>query len=142
MSFDWDKYRILAHRLSKPGGGDLEANLRSAVSRIYYAALASAKRFVTSGPNRIGLSKNAEDHERIWNQFDVLSDMVPAGPKQEQRKDEIQDLMRTGKRLRSARNAADYDDEIQGNLKAWAEEQLERGEWLILTLAEIESEDA
>lgn len=55
MSFQWNKYLVLAQELAgKPVVGEVsqEAKLRSAISRAYYAAFHTAQHYILSQPDR------------------------------------------------------------------------------------------
>lgn len=97
MSFDWSEYLNLARRLAgTPENPANEAELRSAISRAYYAAFIQARNFLRDRDNLKIPRKNT--HEYVINLFRDNSDKV---------RKKIGERLR---RLRDFRNEADYED--------------------------------
>src|SRR5215211_7285829 len=95
-TFDWYDYFKLAQELAER---DDEACRRSAVSRAYYAMYCNAR-------NRLDLlgefaPETGSEHAHVWDTFE-------RGPEKERVR-----IGQTGRRLREARNKADYDNRIE-----------------------------
>lgn len=99
MTFDWSEYLNLARKLAgtdaNPGN---EAELRSAISRAYYAAFITARNYLRDRDNiRIPRERS---HQFVINQFRESSDNYRAK------------LGRRLLRLRNYRVSADYHDTV------------------------------
>lgn len=103
MSFDRSDYLALARELYRQGAvhSSKEAELRSAVSRAYYAAFCKARNYLRDKENH-SLSEGAEVHAQIQDIFMASSD---------RRRREIGENLN---RLRAYRNRADYRDLFSG----------------------------
>jgi uncharacterized protein (UPF0332 family) len=103
MSFDWSDYLALARELYRQGivHSSKEAELRSAISRAYYAAFGKARNYLRDRENR-SLSEGADVHAEIQIIFMRSND---------RRRKEIGENLN---RLRTYRNRADYRDSFPG----------------------------
>ena len=101
MPFPWTEYLSVARHLKDHGaaGGPLEACLRSAVSRAYYAALNTARNFLRDQWG-IEIPEDSTIHTFVPQWF------MSGGDAAQQ---EIGVLL---DRLRDRRRKADYEDEI------------------------------
>ena len=99
MSFDWEKYLILADSLYHNCStfSHKEACLRAAVSRGYYAAFCTARNLARDNDG-LGLSNTGRDHGTVKDFYRTASD-----PQRRQ----VGTLLG---RLRNYRNQADYTD--------------------------------
>ena|SRR5438128_6604811 len=106
MSFDWSDYLDLARELYKQGAvhSSKEAELRSAISRAYYAAFCNARNHLVTKGHK--LSEGPEAHTEVQDKFTASSD---------RRRKEIGENL---KRLRTLRNRADYRNAFPGLTKA------------------------
>ena len=103
MPFDWKHYLDLARDLAQPsasGQGQREAELRSAISRAYYAAFCHARNYSRDWLN-FQPTNTADDHGRL--------------------KAHLKDGKRRGlavklDQLQHWRNAADYEDSWMADL--------------------------
>jgi uncharacterized protein (UPF0332 family) len=102
MSFNWSDYLDLARRLYREGTihSVKEAELRSAISRAYYAAFCNARNYLIAKGHK--LSGGPEAHAEVQDRFITSSD---------RRRKEIGENL---KRLRSLRNRADYRNTFPG----------------------------
>lgn len=103
MSFDWSDYLALARELYRQGmvHSSKEAELRSAISRAYYAAFCKARNYLRDNENS-SLSEGPEAHVEVQNKFLQSRD---------RRRKEIGENLN---RLRAFRNRADYRDIFSG----------------------------
>lgn len=93
MPFDWSDYYTLATKLSEGSG---QAEMRSAISRAYYAAFCKARDFlVLSGET---IPRDGTVHQYVWEAFS--GDMSSSG--------HDKTIEEIGKLLRNKRNEADY----------------------------------
>lgn len=123
MSFDWRSYLTLAETLvSADLAAGREACLRSAMSRAYYAAFATARRQSRERHGGV-VRQSAAEHGEVAAFFEKHSD---AGG--------VIAVHLT--RLRLLRNRADYDDEI-GDPDATAEEAIARAREVLRLLATL-----
>ncbi len=101
MSFDWAQYIVLAETLyrSAETSAEREACLRSAISRAYYGAYGLAREVAAMGGAQ--LKGSYKDHGIVTAYFSNSSQ-----PSYRQISLEL-------RRLRRARNQADYDDLYQ-----------------------------
>lgn len=90
MAFDWEQYLALARRLAA-AAGPTEADLRTAVSRAYYAAFNRAR--VLAGQQ---LPSAEGSHERVWRELERAHDR------------ERMAIGKSGSRLKQERVRADY----------------------------------
>src|SRR3954452_9803990 len=98
MSFIWENFLSVAETLSNAGiGVDREACLRSSVSRAYYAAFGSARS--RAREKRLRTRQSAAEHGEVSVFF------------AQQYGDAGEEIAKLLGRLRTNRNAADYDDE-------------------------------
>ena len=93
--FDWSDYFKLATRLSSEAG---EASLRSAVSRSYYCIFHLA--LTRAENNNYVPAKQGSSHRDLW----LLYDSSPVH--------ECRALAAIGRRMKSWRVTADYDDQF------------------------------
>jgi hypothetical protein len=134
MSFVWETYLIVAEILlgirtpSFPTAAERamveEAHCRIAISRAYYAAYCAARNYsrdVESLPLRGG----GEDHGAVIRHY----------ARRTRRHRVIAVALR---RLRDARNQADYDDTISQNLRAMAEEAILDAHEVLETLRRLQ----
>ncbi|HEY9808621.1 MAG TPA: hypothetical protein V6D13_04710 [Halomicronema sp.] len=99
MSFDWSQYLNLAYKLAgTPHNPANEAELRSAISRAYYAAFIKARNFLRDVDNLT--IPRRDGHKYVINHFENNSD---------KRRREIGNNLH---RLRDFRNDADYADTV------------------------------
>jgi hypothetical protein len=101
MAFDWTGYLTLADTLSKAHAD--EAKLRAAISRAYYAAYITARRYWESVGN--SLQDSDSSHVQISRAYEKRI------PVSEPDKLKIQ-IGNTLRRLREYRVSADYEDEF------------------------------
>lgn len=94
MSFAWVHFFDLARSLAAEPN---EASQRSAISRAYYAAFHTARRYVRAKLPEVRLNKAGEDHFHVW-------DSLKKSARREERAAGIK-----GKALYDARKRADYD---------------------------------
>ncbi|UQA57776.1 hypothetical protein [Polyangium aurulentum] len=97
--FDWTLYLKLAERLYASAAD--EADLRSAVSRAYYAAFNEARQYVRREFPEVFIDKDAAAHGKVW---DTLASKG--------RSREEVETGRRGNMLRRDRNKADYDGTV------------------------------
>ena len=103
MSFDWCDYLTLAKELWKQAATSVspEASLRSSLSRAYYATFQIARQdLMQNGEYSPSAGGNVHAHVRDAFRQDVDESRRKIGIELD--------------RLRHDRNAADYDDEVQG----------------------------
>lgn len=97
--FAWTEYLDLAGELvTNPRANAVEACLRSAISRAYYAAFHAAKDFLAERDSFVPAGPDV--HAKVWGRY--LS-----GPGTGRHRKAI---ARNGKRLREDRGKADYDN--------------------------------
>src|SRR5207248_5650471 len=101
MSFEWSDYLDLAQELARQGAihSSREAELRSAISRAYYAAFCKSRNHLRDKEHEI-LSTGSEAHSQVQDKF-VLS--------KDRRRKQIGENLN---RLRTLRNRADYKDQF------------------------------
>lgn len=92
MSFEWEHYLHLAQRLAQE---DDEASQRSAISRAYYAAFHTARKYVEKAHPEVSLRQHGVEHGAIWDHLKLGSSREPV-------------IGQQGDRLRQARVKADY----------------------------------
>jgi hypothetical protein len=97
---DWNEYVVLARRLT---GYGFEAADRSAISRAYYGAFNSARRWLEV---QLGPIADHRAHALVWHTF---ADAEPATPASKGDWERIGEL---GIALRRMRNLADYADSV------------------------------
>jgi uncharacterized protein (UPF0332 family) len=114
MSFEWRNYLTLAEALfhypTIPG--PQEAALRSAISRAYYAAFGSTREFATLHDN-FSPRYTGDDHTRLMLHYRFAPDLV-------RRRISI-----NLKRLREARNLADYENVLPRDAKIVAQSSVD-----------------
>jgi uncharacterized protein (UPF0332 family) len=122
MSFDWSHYLDLAQELLGRAPGTLleDANLRSSISRAYYAAFHKARLRLYDKWN-VSIPTNASAHAKVRVEF-------------KKRKQKY--IAITLNRMRIDRNKADYDDSII-NLPFTANENLKRANKIISNLSSL-----
>ncbi len=103
MSFDWSNYLDLARELQRQGAvhSSKEAELRSAISRAYYAAFCKARNYLRDRRHLI-LSQGPEAHSEVQDTFQVSPDR------------RLKEIGENLNRLRTFRNRADYNDVFSG----------------------------
>jgi uncharacterized protein (UPF0332 family) len=101
MTFDWDKYLVLAEYLYKNCDTfpDREACLRVVISRAYYAAFCSARNCARDFDS-LTLKENGQDHGLVRYHYNNSRDS---------KSKRVGNLL---SRLRDLRNDADYIDMI------------------------------
>ncbi|SRR6266498_1410641 len=117
MSFAWEAYLIVAESLleirtpSLPTAAEREmieeAHCRIAISRAYYAAYCAARNYARDVEG-LPLRGGGEDHGAVIRHYARGTRMHRA-------------IALALRRLRDARNQADYDDHISQDLRAMAE---------------------
>lgn len=107
MSFDWSEYFIVAQELanqaitSSKNQGTIEAKLRCAISRAYYAAFRKARNHLRDKEGEpLHVLTHGNTHQVVINLFNTGSDI-----------DRLM-IAQFLHDLRSARNRADYDDTL------------------------------
>jgi uncharacterized protein (UPF0332 family) len=95
--FNWKQYLELAERLAKSGD---EAELRSAISRAYYAAHGTAVNWVVAEGKGVSPSPKPQ-HTTLWNIM------------QEDSRREAEEIGEYGHALRRERNTADYENRFR-----------------------------
>lgn len=120
MSFDWKQYLTLAQRLARDAD---EASQRSAISRGYYAAFHTARRYVREAYPEVAFRGHGADHQEVWRCL-----KQGTGPERS--------VGHHGDRLRQVRAKADYDQEGL-SLPREAAQALEQAERIIRTLQEM-----
>src|SRR6266849_725492 len=103
MSFDWSNYLDLARELQRQGAvhSSKEAELRSAISRAYYAAFCKARNYLRDR-RHLTLSRGAEAHSEVQDEFQLSPDR------------RFKEIGENLNRLRTFRNRADYNDVFAG----------------------------
>jgi len=126
MSFDWEKYLILAHDWADLSEEHInkEALLRSSVSRAYYAAFCKARNYLRDSEKAQGLGKSSKVHQLVIDRFEENASTV---------KNDIGAALR---RLRAFRNNADYKDKFR-NLEEVAQLSLSYAEEIIESLEKL-----
>lgn len=105
MAFRWQDYLVLARALASES---TESAHRTAISRSYYAVLISTRNKLRGrGKLQSGLSS----HDAIWSSCDSDGAWTPLGS--------------LGRKLRTRRTHADYDDALSGRSDQLAKEALE-----------------
>ncbi len=122
MSFDWSRYLDLAQELIRQAEHSpyAEADLRSAISRAYYAAFHQARLYLKETLG-IAVERDAYSHAQVRRAF------------QDRRYYKIAANL---SRMRVDRNKADYDDTLT-NLLHMARENLRRAQNVMAELDEI-----
>lgn len=110
MTFNWLNFLNLGNSLLASGKGPPldESKIRTAISRMYYAAFGKLRNHYID-VEKVPFSYRPEDHDTLKRE---ISDK--RSPK----------LANDFHRLRDARNRADYDDKIHGDIIKMAERQL------------------
>jgi hypothetical protein len=124
----WPEYIALADDLA---GGGSEAAMRSAISRAYYGAFNSARRWIEENVGPIG---SRAIHRSVWDAFST-SDLAS-----EDTRVKWEVVGGIGKVLRDLRNQADYDDDVS-DLRLRAPEAVIRAERILVLLPELELAD-
>jgi uncharacterized protein (UPF0332 family) len=123
MSFDWRAYLVLAQALASaelPGGR--EASLRSATSRAYYAAFATAR---GKSRERHGgvIRKSAAEHGEVATFFALRGETGG-------------EIAAHLTRLRFLRNRVDYDDDLDSSEQI-ADEAIARAHQVLNIIATL-----
>ncbi len=122
MNFDWSHYLDLAQELSSQAGGSShrDANLRSSISRAYYATYHKARHHLR---NKWGIlvSEDASAHKQVSQEF---------------LRKNYKQIATTLKRMRIDRNMADYRD-VTINLDNTAKENLKRANQVLSALSKL-----
>ncbi|MEC4986733.1 MAG: HEPN domain-containing protein [Oscillatoria sp. PMC 1068.18] len=110
MTFNWLEYLILAQKLAGTRENPAnEAEMRSAISRAYYAAMIQSRNFLFERDKLLIPTQNT--HQYVMNQYRNSSN---------KNRKKIGERLR---RLRGYRNQADYDDTVK-NLSNKTQEAL------------------
>lgn len=122
MSFDWSNYLDLAQDLSQQSlsSSHGDADLRSSISRAYYAAFHKAR-------------------QRLYDKWGITvpKDATAHGiVKKELRKKQQKRIAVALDRMRIDRNSADYEDSV-ANLPITTRENLKRAKQIILDLSKL-----
>jgi len=123
MSFDWRTYLVLAQALASadlPGGR--EASFRSAASRAYYAAFATARRQSRERHGGV-IRQSAAEHGEVATFFALRGEAGSV-------------IAAHLARLRFLRNRADYDDDLDSS-EAIADEAIARAHQVLNLLASL-----
>lgn len=123
MSFDWRAYLVLAQALASadlPGGR--EASFRSAASRAYYAAFATARRQSRERHGGV-IRKSAAEHGEVATFFALRGETGGA-------------IAVHLARLRFLRNRVDYDDDLDSS-EGIASEAIARAHQVLNLLATL-----
>jgi uncharacterized protein (UPF0332 family) len=126
MSFRWSEYLDLARELAQPSAASalLEARLRAAISRAYYAAFCEARNDLRGRQPQLVFPADAEIHRFVREQFqrsiEPMSRAVAANLD----------------RLRAWRNLADYEDTV-GNLPYTAQLALAAADAVLTALSAL-----
>jgi hypothetical protein len=121
MTFDWNEYLGLAESLAKEGREPCD---RTAVSRAYYCAFCSARNWLGEHEQRFVIPTPGESHKHVWDLFD-------RGPERLKKQ-----LATVGRRLRTARNEADYENELANTAKK-CEEAIASAKKVLALLAQL-----
>jgi hypothetical protein len=128
VSAIWDEYVVLADDLAAHGS---EAWQRSAVSRAYYGAFNSARRWVEANVRPID---HGSAHRQVWLTF-----KAPVRATDATRADWLK-VGELGDELRRLRNQADYLDEVP-DLDRYAPEAVITAKRILALLPELELAD-
>ena len=128
MSTVWREYVVLADDLAAQGS---EAWQRSAVSRAYYGAFNSARRWVEAN---IGPIDHGSAHRQVWLTF-----KAPVRATEGTRADWLK-VGELGDELRRLRNRADYLDHLS-DLDRHAPEAVIAAQRILALLPELELAD-
>ncbi len=122
MSFDWLDYLDLASKLRKQAGSSKqrEADLRSSISRAYYATYHKSRQYVTNRW-KISLYGDGRAHKQVAQEFGTK--------KQHTIKSDLD-------RMRAYRQRADYL-ERGGNLERTAQDTINRAMQVISDLGSV-----
>jgi uncharacterized protein (UPF0332 family) len=99
MDFNWSHYLVIAQELFGEVTDTVykEANLRCSISRAYYAAFHHARHKLSDKWN-VPVSHSATAHTQVQNFF-------------KQKNEEM--IAENLRRMRTARNRSDYDDQVK-----------------------------
>jgi uncharacterized protein (UPF0332 family) len=123
MTFDWGNYLALAETLvSSDLPVDRDACLRTAMSRAYYAAFATARQQSRERHGGV-IRQSAAEHGEVATFYAKRGDAGGA-------------ITAHLTRLRFLRNRADYDDQVDG-AEASAAEAIERARQVLELLATL-----
>lgn len=125
MTTVWGEYIVLAEDLAAHGS---EAWQRSAVSRAYYGAFNSARRWVEAN---LGSVDNGSAHRRVWRTF------IANAERGQDARAAWMTVGRLGDELRRLRNQADYVDDM-ADLDRHVPAAVASAEAIIALLAELE----
>ena len=122
MSFNWLHYLDLALELSDQAASSehRDANLRSSISRAYYATYHKSRQFLKYKWG-ISVPKNSNAHQQVLNEFN---------------KKNCGKIAENLYRMRSYRNNADYKDEYV-NLKGKTHETIRRAKQVLSDLRRL-----
>jgi uncharacterized protein (UPF0332 family) len=124
MSFDWNHFLDVAKTLAKAPD---EASQRSAISRAYYAAFNTAKRYLAHARSDLRIPRHGDAHELVWA-------TLREGSRQEM------SAGAHGFRLKKQRKIADYDSDSRPlALPAGAQRAIEIAEVVICSLRQLAS---
>jgi uncharacterized protein (UPF0332 family) len=127
MPFDWNHFLNVAKTLAKAPD---EASQRSAISRAYYAAFHTAKRYLTHAKTDLHIPRHGDAHDFVWVALQEGScQEMSAGAH--------------GFRLKKQRKIADYDfDSRPLRLPQGAQRAVETAEFIIRSLGQLASKDS
>ncbi|MBS3908737.1 MAG: hypothetical protein KGZ93_03815 [Actinobacteria bacterium] len=127
MAFNWSEYLALAQELPKKSSssGNMEAKLRSAISRAYYAAYCKSRNHMQHKDMKSFPSYKVNKHDFVKQHF--LNDTDKA------RKSIGANL----DRLREERNKADYDNSFKGNLLNTTQKSISQTQKLFSKLSSL-----
>ncbi|MHA1116662.1 MAG: HEPN domain-containing protein [Candidatus Heimdallarchaeaceae archaeon] len=128
ISFDWENYLYLAQELAEINNknSNIEAKLRSSISRAYYAVFCKSRNYLrdirkVSKPEKISYYP----HSFVIDKFKKAED------------EKMRKIGTNLARLRSNRNKADYEDKLSSNLQSLAEYSIKLTENTLKILEEI-----
>ena len=106
MTFPWEEYLRLAEALVQQGGtfAHEEACCRASISRAYYALYGAARQYARES-GHLQAAGRSDDHRCLIDHFQ----QGPSG--------DHQALGHILRRLRTARNRADYDERVSESVR-------------------------
>jgi len=127
MSFDWSEYLYLAQEnadIRPDKSYSVEAKLRVAISRAYYAAFCQARNYLIDNSSFVALS----DQETHW---DIIYKFLHSSDGSRRR------IGLELSRLRNSRNQADYDDVYPNLSLATAQALVNAAQQVIIRLSRL-----
>jgi uncharacterized protein (UPF0332 family) len=130
VKFDWKEYLAVAKRLlaeyeTQP---NKEANLRTAVSRAYYASFKTAEEFLLRKNEISPIDEDDDEEQRIGSHWRVIRAF--AYSRNRHRKQIGEALIR----MRFDRESADYHAEFRGNLLDAVNDVIDQAQYVINAL--------